>query len=708
MLRIQELSKRYKISKNLYFTALNSVSFEIENENMVAIIGESGSGKSTLMNLISTIDSPSGGYVEYSNKKVTFLKEKQKANHRKENVGFIFQSFNLLNDITILENVAVVMEIAGCNKAERYNRAKELLELVGLKDHLNKRPGYLSGGQKQRVAIARALANDPDLILADEPTGALDSSTSKEIMKLLATIANSGKKVLIVTHDMKVASYCERIIKMEDGNVVLDEKNEANQLEKINIPSPIKMSKSGLGMSGVFKLSSSAFKRRLRKNLILSLGTAVAIASLLVINIATTSINEYIEGLYGLYGNSQAIVVQSISMDALSNDGESNFEPEKDLEKILGIEDIEGVIKYEEIESYKISYYMVSIKDTELLPSVKVMYPSDYKTFGDKSFVSGKAPAKVNEVAISEDIAIKMGYNKDTILNETITLNIIDGGGMEAEMPPGMETGTEAGVETGTETVMGTGTETVMGITGTEAGTDFEEEIISEEVVVTAILSTEGLIGNSDTIYFTNDFALKYGVDENASYMRQFIIEVEDGYQNDVMEEINSKNSELTSENIAVFALRAVQELSFIQISLEVVFTIFTYVLGVSVIVAAIMIAVMSYVSILERMREVGVLRAIGARKRDIRRMFYFESISIGVIAGVLATIIGLSSGALLINFANKQQIFKDLGADLQLSVSPLTILTVLALSIVLALFSSFISINRGLNISPVEALKSK
>lgn len=652
MLKINKLTKRYRLSKKSFFTALNKVSFEVKDENMVAIIGESGSGKSTLMNLVSTIDTPTNGFVEYDDEKVTFLKEKKRAIHRKNNVGFIFQSFNLISDISVLENVAIVMEIAGHGKEERYARAKELLELVGLKDHMTKKPGFLSGGQKQRVAIARALANNPELILADEPTGALDSSTSKEIMKLLATIASSGKKVLIVTHDMKVASYCERIIKMEDGNIIEDVANESEHLDKIDLPEPLEKSRGGLGLSGAFKLSSSAFKKRIKNNALLSFGTAIAIASLLIINIATSSIDNYFEDLYESFGNGDTATVMVMP---------TNFDQDLtkvDLTDAYDFDQFENITNYAEIPTYKLESGGIFFLEDDSTINPRIIYPNGINTFGTKDLLSGKSPTEKNQIVVGADIVKSLGFTNDSIIGEKIPITV---------------------------------TNSMLEV----------NEVVEFEI--TGVLTNEGIRNNQQTVYFNDQFFLDYGV-QDFSFLKTYIVEIKEGTIDDTISEINMS----PNKDAMAMAMRSLQEVSMLEMLLEGTFTLFNVILGVSVFVAAIMIAVMSYVSILERMREVGVLRAIGAQKRDILRMFILEALAIGFIAGIFACIIGVSAGYILVNVANDVVDFSNFGAQLELYVSPISIVVVIIGSTILALVSSVISIMRGLSIPPVDALKMK
>lgn len=216
--RAKGIEKLYKMSKKNIVHALRGVDIEIREGDFSAIIGPSGCGKSTLMHILGLLDRPDKGSLEIEGEDMTKIKEKSAYKIRARKIGFIFQGFNLIPTLTALENVMLAGKCGGLSLSERKNRAKNLLELLGLKDRINHKPNELSGGQQQRVAIARALVNDPALILADEPTGELDSKTSLEIMDILKKLNRKEKKTfLIVTHNLDVAKVCKKIIRLKDG-----------------------------------------------------------------------------------------------------------------------------------------------------------------------------------------------------------------------------------------------------------------------------------------------------------------------------------------------------------------------------------------------------------------------------------------------------------------------------------------------------------
>mgnify|MGYP000328949030 CR=1 FL=1 len=217
--KLANISKVYKMGDNEVI-ALNGVDLDIAEGEFVAIMGPSGSGKSTLMNILGCLDTPTTGSYLLDNEEVANLSEDVLAKIRNKKIGFVFQNFNLLSRISALENVALPLVYAGVSKTERINRAQELLKMVGLADRQHHMPNELSGGQRQRVAIARALVNNPKIIMADEPTGNLDTKSSVEIMAMFKELYKQGKTIILVTHEPDIAENAQRIITVRDGKIV--------------------------------------------------------------------------------------------------------------------------------------------------------------------------------------------------------------------------------------------------------------------------------------------------------------------------------------------------------------------------------------------------------------------------------------------------------------------------------------------------------
>lgn len=233
LISVKDLKKEFRV-EDVVTKVLNGVSFDIEKGEFISIMGPSGSGKSTLMYILSFLDKPTSGEYFFDGKNVSHLDDDKLAEMRNSKVGFVFQSFNLLNRTSVLENVMLPLVYTNISKKERITKAKSILEQVGLSHRLDYTPNRLSGGEKQRVAIARALINNPEVIFADEPTGNLDSKSGLQVMKLLEELNNQGHTIVLVTHEKYTAEYAERIIYIKDGLVLSDSRVEKRQTAKNN------------------------------------------------------------------------------------------------------------------------------------------------------------------------------------------------------------------------------------------------------------------------------------------------------------------------------------------------------------------------------------------------------------------------------------------------------------------------------------------
>jgi putative ABC transport system ATP-binding protein len=232
LIKIDNVWKKYDMGETEPLIVLQEINLEIKKGEFVAITGPSGSGKSTMLNMVGALDQASFGDIYLNGKDISLMHESDLAVLRGKTIGFIFQQFNLLKNLSALQNVMFPMEAIDIPKSEAKKRARELLEMLGLGDRLNHKPNQLSGGQQQRVAIARALANNPDVILADEPTGNLDSKTGMFVMDFLGKLHEQGKTVILITHDIGLVNYAKRIVHIKDGKIEKEELNKKSNRKK--------------------------------------------------------------------------------------------------------------------------------------------------------------------------------------------------------------------------------------------------------------------------------------------------------------------------------------------------------------------------------------------------------------------------------------------------------------------------------------------
>lgn len=289
MLQLKNITKTYKTG-DFKQTALNKINIKFRKNEFVAILGPSGSGKTTLLNIIGGLDRYDSGDLIINNKSTKKFKDLNWDFYRNNCIGFIFQSYNLISHINVLENVEMSTILSGYSKKKRRKKAIEALEKVGLKDHIYKKPNQLSGGQMQRVAIARSLVNDPDIILADEPTGALDTKTSKQIMDLISEIAKD-KLVIMVTHNPELAKqYASRVIEFQDGEILKD----SNPIkEKEDSSDKFKIKKTSMSYKSALSLSFNNLKTKKGRTFITAFASSIGIIGIALILSLSNGFNEY-------------------------------------------------------------------------------------------------------------------------------------------------------------------------------------------------------------------------------------------------------------------------------------------------------------------------------------------------------------------------------------------------------------------------------
>ena len=313
LLQLKNINKYYKLGNKEKFHALKNINVAFNRGELVSIIGESGSGKSTMMNLIGGLDSDFTGQLLINGKNIGDFKEKELDEYRKKKIGFVFQSCNLIPHLSILDNVTIALTLSNVSKDIRIKKATQVLKEVGLEDHINKKPNQLSGGQKQRVAIARALVNDPEIILADEPTGALDSETTEQVLNIIKDIAKKGKLVIMVTHSEKVAAYSSRIIKIFDGEIVEDkEETPLNNILFKNIEE--NKSNKNLSFFSAIRLAANNMNQKLKRNILVAVGVSIGIMSVVLMLSLGNGMKTYFNDMIKSFMNPLVVEVNMLSL----------------------------------------------------------------------------------------------------------------------------------------------------------------------------------------------------------------------------------------------------------------------------------------------------------------------------------------------------------------------------------------------------------
>lgn len=619
LMRLANIKKSYYITKTQKQDVLKGIDATFDRGELVALLGESGSGKSTLLNILGGLDSEYTGSVVVKGQFLRDYNQKQMDDYRKKRVGLIFQNYHLINHMTILENVEISMQMSDIEEKTRKERALSLLNLVGLEDHAKKYPTQLSGGQKQRVAIARALVNNPSIILADEPTGALDKESAEIILKILKKIVESGKLVMIVTHSELVAKHCSRIVKIDDGIIVSDEtfykvKNKS-KYEKVIMPRPIKT-------KDISRLSFRNLKQTKSRTLLVSIGMSIGIAAVMIILALGQGLKDYVNDVYTSNLQSTQITVTKDDNDDFSET------------QIETIDDLEGVIDVEQTYVFTSATYTYDETNDDI--SKLSSYDDDYY------------PTLLYGV---------LGDEQTVVINETFATEL----GLESMIAV---IGTDIDFTYGTQTY----TFTITGI--------YEDQSDASS-------KPNALIHSNDLDVYAN----YYDEDVNVLYIQLSDV----SYINSVLDDLEALGYETFQEDSSAQTV-----INYIELGTKVL----TGVSAISMVVAAIMIFIVLYISIVERTKEIGILRAIGAQKKDIRKIFIFEAGMLGVAGGLIGIIF-----AVIVTVATNTLTAMTLETHL-ISYNIFYYVMGILLSVFISVLAGIAPSIKAADLDPVEALR--
>ena len=623
-LELKNIVKKYNNEKE---KILDDVNITFSKGEFVSILGESGSGKSTLMNIIGGLDLNYSGNVMYNNRK---LEKSNVDDYRKNKIGFIFQSFNLFSHLTAFENVKLVQEI---NSNSDSDKIIDLFKKLNIEDIMDKKPNQLSGGQKQRVAIARALINDPEIILADEPTGALDNKNTSNIIKILKDISKEGKIVIIVTHSEEVAKNSSRIIKINDGKVLID---KTNYVTDITYNENKLTKKRKISIFSLLKIAFRNLKKNIKRNLLIILGTSIGIFSISFMLFLNSGIKKYINDQLVNSENANVIEVKK-SNDILK---EEKFENE-DIEKISNINHVNKVYKNTSISGLSSINYLDK--------KYELMSISTYTNINKKELKYGNI-CKDNEIVISEYLAKSMINNIKSLIGKEVTLYLLE---------------------------------------------NSKPLIMEKKVIISGIIKNTNneFIDNMNFAYIPYNSLEKMYSDNNIKLNpTNLSIKID-----------NIKNSDSVKKRLEFYNYSHSNMSKMID-SITKYIDIITFILigisGVSLIVSSIMIFIIMYINVIERTKEIGILKSLGCKETNIKLIFVLESFLIGLFSGIY----GCLASSIITKIINSYTLskYKSLFIDINLKYVFITILISIFISVVSGLKPSI----KASKLDPVESLR--
>lgn len=784
MLKLVKMNKDY-LTPNYKVEALRNVNVEFRKNEFVSILGPSGCGKTTLLNIIGGLDRYTKGDLFIDKKSTKNFKDSDWDAYRNHSIGFVFQSYNLISHSTVLSNVELALTLSGVSKQERKQRAVKVLEQVGLHDQLYKKPNQLSGGQMQRVAIARALINDPSIILADEPTGALDTETSKQILDILKEVSKD-RLVIMVTHNDKLAAkYSNRIIKLLDGEIVGDSNPYNSEFEERKDKGGKKTSMSFF--TALF-LSFKNLTTKKTRTILTAFGGSIGIIGVALILALSNGFQQYIDKMQADTMSNFPLTIQeeAIDISALNFDRNTELEEYTELEKIF-INKITERFKDIQITNKITDEYIENALNTipeELYHSISYEKPHNINIYkevtmgnnitqyeqmrkgagsrtiwkeiidnqeflmGQYDVLEGRFPQNEQELVIVLD-----RYNRisDSVLMSLGLLNPLDQTRdsfdfseiMNSEFRwisndllyplkdnPAEDTGPFVNGRSNNEEVVNENIYNqglkleIVGIIRPNENTRMGA--IESTVGYTSML-TEYVLENSKESNIVNWMSQVENKNVNP-FNGQLMTEKEHGdlvatfggvdkitkvniYPKDfqtkdkIKEHLDNYNESVENEEDRVYYTDYVEllvsSMNTAIISISYVLIAFT---SISLVVSSIMIGIITYVSVIERTKEIGILRSLGARKKDISRVFIAESAIIGFSAGLIGVVIGFILTFPINSIINR--LVPEIGNIAKVNI--LHALILIAISVLLTLIAGFIPSRIAAKKDPVIALRTE
>ncbi|KAB0627557.1 MacB family efflux pump subunit [Acinetobacter gandensis] len=649
LLEVKNLTREFPAGENTV-QILKGVNLEIYPGELVAIVGQSGSGKSTLMNILGCLDKPTNGSYKVKGRETRELEPDELAQLRREYFGFIFQRYHLLGDLNAAGNVEVPAIYAGADATERNARAKQLLTDLGLGEKTQNRPSQLSGGQQQRVSIARALMNGGDVILADEPTGALDKNSGIEVMRILRELNAKGHTIILVTHDHNVAKNATRIIEISDGNIISDQPNvpetDDEPLEKQQlVPNTQKKTSSWRSavdrLGEAFRMAILAMNAHRMRTFLTMLGIIIGIASVV--------------SVVALGNGSQKQILENISS--------------------LGTNTITV-------------YQGRGFGDNSRSSQVKTLVPADATALAEQPYVDGVSPS------VNSSVTARF---KDTEASTTV-----NGVSEDFFYVKGMNFASgqlfdkESVNEQAQDVVIDSNTKNTFFADGTNP---VGQVILLGSVpsrIIGVIEEQKSMMGNSDSLNVYLPYSTVMSRMLGQSNVRSIIVRVKDEYPSAAAE--NAILNLLVQRHGAqdVFTQNSDSIRETIQQTTQTMTLLVSAIAVISLIVGGIGVMNIMLVSVTERTQEIGVRMAVGARQSDILQQFLIEAVLVCILGGVLGVLLSLGIGQLISHFA---------GGTFQMAYSTTSIVAAFVCSSMIGIVFGFIPARNAAQLNPVDAL---
>lgn len=705
MLELKNLKKDYYVGSQT-IRALKGIDLKFRQNEFVSILGPSGCGKTTMLNIIGGLDQYTSGDLLIDNKSTKTYRDTNWDSYRNSTIGFVFQNYNLISHLSVLDNVEMALSLSGVSAQKRKERATKVLNEVGLGEYLSNRPNQLSGGQMQRVAIARALVNNPKILLADEPTGALDSKTSKQIMELIQEISKD-RLVIMVTHNSKIAQeYSDRIINLLDGEVI-DDSNPVNEEVSASLEL-LKTTKTSMSFYQALKTSFKNLFTKKGRTIITAIAGSIGIIGVALVLGISTGMQNYIDGLQtDTLAGFPITISSSVQTDQFGPPGSDGFSSEEnefpDTNTVTPYDSEQNLTIHENIFDDEYLTYLNNM-DTSLYNTIsythdiemhiftkldngsyqKVEIENDFSFFGNSSVfselpsneefvlsqydvLSGTYPSNSNEVALVVDS--KNQLNVD-ILN-ALGLEIEDDYtfedfiGSEYKVIPNdvyyVENENVFTPNTDYDAMYNDDKSVTLVVTAVlRVNEDATSEILSSGIVYTTDLTdymqamalssdiVAAQIASPDTNVLTNKPFNEYvtydsvmselGGTTTPSGIEIYPSTYESKDQ--IKEYLDAFNEGKQEEDTVIYTDIAEVFSDTISSMINTITIILTAFAGISLVVSSIMIGIITYVSVIERTKEIGIMRSLGARKKDISRIFNAETLLIGLSSGLLGVLV--------------------------------------------------------------------